>query len=164
MSYQEKKIVTTLATGAAVLAAYCLYAFGQSGPGATAPEDLKAWAVAMLAFVGVSVVAGIVIQVVFHILLSVSIAAKEASSGRNEFERAISAEIVDDERDKSIDVKFSRISLACCCAGFVAGLAALALGYSPVVMINLMYIVFSAGCIVESAAKLRYYRRSADNG
>lgn len=45
-----------------------------------------------------------------------------------------------------------------------AVLAALALGYSPVAMINLMYIVFCAGCIVESAAKMRYCRRSAANG
>lgn len=164
MSYQEKKIATMLATGAAVLAAYCLYAFGKSGPRATAPGDLRTWAVAMLAFIGISVVAGIVIQVIFHILLSVSIAAKEAANGRKEFDRAINAEIVDDERDKLIDLKFSRISLACCCAGFIAGLAALALGYSPVAMINLMYIIFSAGCIAEGAAKLRYYRRSASNG
>jgi glutamate/tyrosine decarboxylase-like PLP-dependent enzyme len=70
----------------------------------------------------------------------------------------------DDERDKLIDLKFSRLGLASCCARFIAGIAALALGYSAVVMINLMYITFSAGTIAEEFAKLCFYRRSVSYG
>jgi hypothetical protein len=168
MSYQEKRTITSIVTGAAVLAAYLLYAFGKTGPGVTAPEDWKAWAVTMLVFVGIGIAAIIVIQIVFHILLSIAIAVKkQVQTGKcddDEVERAIKADMVEDERDKLIELKSSRISFGFGGFGFIAGLVALVLGYSPVVMINIIYLSFSAGTIIEGFAQLLYYRRGVNNG
>jgi hypothetical protein len=168
MSYQEKRTITNIVTGAAVLAAYLLYAFGKTGPGVTAPEDWKAWAATMLVFIGIGIVAIIVIQIVFHILLSIAIAVqKQVRTGKcddKEVESAIKADMVEDERDKLIELKSSRISFGFGGMGFIAGLLALVLGYSPVVMINLIFLSFSAGSIVEGLAQLLYYRRGVKNG
>jgi hypothetical protein len=164
MSYQEKRTITGIVSGVAVLAAYCLYAFGKAGPAATAPEDLKAWAVAMLIFIGAGIAAMIVIQIVFHILLSISIAVKKAAKGEKEIERAINADIVEDERDRLIGLKSSKISLGFGGAGFIAGLLFLAFGFSPVLMLNVMFLAFCAGSIAEGVAQLVLYRKGVKNG
>ena len=62
MSYQEKRTVVMMFTGALVLAAYCIYAFGQVNAGAVMPGDLKFWARTMLIFIGIGVAATIVIE------------------------------------------------------------------------------------------------------
>ena len=77
MSYQEKRTIVSIVSGVLLLAAYCIYAFGQYQSGAVAQGDLKFWASTMLIFIGIGVAASIVIQIVFHILLSISIAVKE---------------------------------------------------------------------------------------
>ena len=77
MSYQEKRTVVSIATGVLVLAAYCIYASGQYQSGAIAPGDLKFWASTILVFIGIGIAASIVIQIIFHILLSIVIAAKK---------------------------------------------------------------------------------------
>lgn len=159
MSYQEKKTITTMITNAAVLAAYCLYAFGSTGPAATAPGDLQAWAVAILVFIGIGIAATIVIQVVFHVLLSVAIAVKQRDCDEKEVEKAIKADMVEDERDKLIERKASRFSLGAGGTGFVVGLALLALGCSAAVMLNAVFILFGAGTIAEGFAQLFFYGR-----
>lgn len=161
MSYQEKKTVTTIFTTLLVLGAYCLYAFGAHGPAATAPDSLKAWAGAMLIFVGVSIVATIVIQIVFHILLSVSIAVKESVHGNKDVDKAIKADMVEDERDKHIELKADKVGYILGGMGFLLGLIALLLDYSAVVMINILYFSFTAGSLAESIARLVFYRKGA---
>ena len=73
MSYQEKRTVTSIVTGILVLAAYCIYAFSRFHSGSVAPDNLKFWASTILIFIGIGIAASIVIQIVFHILLSISI-------------------------------------------------------------------------------------------
>ena len=40
----RKETAIEVKVGALVLAAYCIYAFGQVNAGAVAPDDLKFWA------------------------------------------------------------------------------------------------------------------------
>lgn len=164
MSYQEKRTITGIATGALVLAAYCLYAFGKYASGAVAPDDLKFWAVTMLVFIGIGIAAMIVIQIVFHILLSIAIAVKKRDCDDKEVERAIETEVVEDERDKLIELKASRVGYTCGGIGFVAGLVSLVLGYSPAVMLNALFLAFCAGSLFEGFAHLYYYRKGVKNG
>jgi len=82
MSYQEKRTVVSIISGVLVLAAYTMYTFGRYSVGALAPTDLKFWASTMLIFIGIGIIASIIIQIVFHILLTISIAVKK--SIRNE--------------------------------------------------------------------------------
>jgi hypothetical protein len=168
MSYQEKRTITSIITGVLVLAAYCIYAFGKYQSGAAAAGDLKFWATTILIFIGIGIVAGIVIQIVFHILISIAIAVTEkvrdANCDDKEIDRSISAEMVEDERDKLIELKSMRVPFFFAGFGFIAALVSLILNYSPVVMLNIMFISFSAGSILEGFVQLYFYRRGIAHG
>ncbi len=163
MSYQEKRTITSIVTGALVIAAYCIYAFGRIRAGTASPDDLKFWAITMLVFIGIGVVVAIVIQIIFHILLSISVAIRKKLQNEEcddkEIERSINAEIVEDERDKLIELKSERIGFYLSGAGFVAGLICLAVGQSPAVMLNVMYLSFSASSLIGGFVQLFFYRR-----
>jgi hypothetical protein len=168
MSYQEKRTITSIVTGALVLGAYCLYTFGKYQTGAVIPGDLKFWASTMLFFIGIGIVAIIVIQIVFHILLSISIAVKEQiQNGQvddKQIEKTIGAEMVEDEMDKLIELKSTRVSFIFAGIGFVAALLSQVFNYSPVVMLNILFISFNVGSLFEGFAQLYYYRKGIHHG
>jgi hypothetical protein len=163
MSYQETKTGASIFSGALILTAYCLYAFNPSRLAAIAPGDLKAWASTMLIFIAIGIGAIIVIQIVFHILFSISLAVRTKIENQHgddkEIERAIDNEMVEDERDRQIELKSMRIGFAVAGIGFVGALLALVFNYSPVVMLNILYLSFFTGSLLEGAGQLYYYRR-----
>ncbi len=163
MSYPEKRTVVMMISGALVLAAYCIYAFGQAQAGAVPPGDLKFWARTILIFAGIGIAATIVIQIIFHILLSIGIAVNKAVRNESvadaEIEKTIQAEMVEDEMDKLIELKSTRVGYSLGGFGFVAALVAVLLGSSAAVMLNIIFISFSAGSIAEGFAQLYYYRK-----
>jgi Na+-driven multidrug efflux pump len=61
--------------------------------------------------------------------------------------------------DKLIELKSTRVGFAIAGVGFVAALLALILNYSPAVMLNVLFISFCAGSILEGFTQLYYYRR-----
>ena len=61
--------------------------------------------------------------------------------------------------DKLIELKANRVGVALGWCGFVAGLFAVLLGYPAAVMLNIVFIAFSLGMIVEGFVQLYYYRR-----
>jgi hypothetical protein len=168
MSYQEKKIIVLILTGLLILGAYWIYAFNKVQSGMAAMDDLKFWATAMLMFIGIGVVAAIVIQIVFHILLSVAIAVKEqVQNGKcddEEIEKTLELEMVEDEMDKLIALKSMRIGYAITGGGFIAALISLALNYPPAVMLNIIFASFSIGSTIEGITQLYFYRRGVRNG
>jgi hypothetical protein len=168
MSYQEKKTIVSIVTGALILAAYCIYAFNRYQSGAVAPGDLKFWAVTILIFIGIGIVATIIIQIVFHILLSIAIAVKtkiqDQDSDDKEIDKSIAAEMIEDEMDKLIELKSMRVGFFLAGIGFIAALVSLVLNYSPAVMLNVLFISFSAGSLFEGGAQLYYYRKGIHNG
>lgn len=163
MSYQEKRTITSMITGAIVLVAYCIEAFGLYQSGLVAASDLKLWAMTMLKYFGISVIAAIVIQIVFHIVFSVSIAVnetiREGKAAEKEIGKKIEREMVEDERDKLIGLKSSMLGFILAGIGFVSGLITLALGSSPVLMLNILFLAFSAGTLVEGFAQIYFYRK-----
>lgn len=158
MYYQQKRTIVTLVVAAALLAAFIVYVVGKLSAGAATPDDAKFFAVTILTFIGISTVATIVLQIVFHIFLSVSVAVREREKDSKAIETAINAEMVEDERDKLIELKSTRISFLISVVGFVAGLILLAFGVSVGLMLCVLYGAFSLGTIGDSAAKLIYYR------
>ncbi len=165
MSYQEKRTGASIFAGVLVLAAYCIYAFGKYHSGAVAPADLKFWASTMLIFIGIGVGVSIIIQIVFHILFSISVAVKrkiqDEQCDDKEIERAIQAEVVEDERDKLIELKSLKLGFIIAGIGFVGGLVSLILNSAPMVMLNILYISFCVGSLFEGAGQIYYYRRGA---
>jgi hypothetical protein len=163
MSYQVKRTITKILTGLIVLTAYCFYAYDRYQSGLLAPDDLKSWAQIMLIFIGIGIIAAIVIQIVFHILLSIGIAIKEniknGSCDDQEIEKTIKLEMIEDEMDKLIELKSLRVGFIVAGIGFIASLVVLLLNYPAMVMLNLLFISFSLGSILEGFTQLYYYKR-----
>jgi uncharacterized membrane protein len=163
MSYAEKRTVVSIITGIALLAAYSLYAFGRVQSGAAEMNDLRFWATTMLIFIGIGIVATIIIQIVFHILLSIGIAVtrkiQDQSIDDKAIEKSIGTEMVEDEMDRLIELKAVRVGVTLTGVGFVAGVALLALGYAPVVMLNVFFYAIGGGSILEGLAQIFYYRK-----
>ena len=161
MSYNSKKAITSMVAGVILIAAYIIYALGAHSP---APEDVKAWAVAMLVFIGISVAAMIVIQILFHIATAIGIAVKEQERDKQEIDRRFSSLTVEDERDKLISLKSSHISFIVAGIGFVAALFALAFGASAVVALHILFGSCAAGSTADGIASVYFYERGVRNG
>lgn len=168
MSYQEKRTIVSILTGILILAAYWIYASGKMQSGMVPEGDLKFWAYTMLLFIGIGIVASIIIQIVFHILLSIGIAVKEqiqnGSVDDKEIERTMEMQMIEDEMDKLIALKSLRVGFLIAGLGFVAGLSSLLLDYTPVVMMNILFLSFNIGSILEGIAQLYYYRKGVSRG
>ena len=168
MSYPEKKAVVSVFAGTAVLVSYCMFVYGKVTSGEAAGDNLKFWAGTMLLFIVVGIVASIVIQIVFHILLSVSIAVREqiqtGNSDDKRIEKEIAAEMVEDEMDKLVELKSMRVAFIIAGLGFVAALIYAYLGFSVAVMLNILFISFSAGSLLEGVSQLYYYRKGVAHG
>lgn len=167
MSYQEKRTITNIFTGVIILIAYCIYAFGRYQSGMVESGDLKFWASTMLIFIGIGIVVTIIIQIVFHILLSISIAVQkkiqDSNFDENEIEKSIKAEMVEDEMGKLIGLKSERIGYITVGIGFFIGLITIVINYSAVVALNIIFISFCMGSILEGFANLFYFRRGIHN-
>jgi uncharacterized membrane protein len=156
MSYQEKRIITTIITGVLILAAYGIYVFQQYQAGVIDMEkDLRFWAAAMLIFIGVGIVLMIVILIVFHIINAIVNEAKK---------REQEDPSIEDEMDKLIALKATRNSYAVVGVGFVLSMASLVMQMPPAVMLNILFLSFNLGSIFEGFSQLYYYRRGIQNG
>jgi hypothetical protein len=163
MSYQEKRTLTTIISGALLLAAYCLYAFNPTRLAAVATQGLKPWAVTMLVFIGIGIAFIIIIQIIFHIMLSISIAIREKmqnmQADEKEIEKNIKVEMIEDERDRLIELKSNKVGFSIAGFGFVFALLSLVFNYSPVVMLNILFITFNFGSICEGVAQMVFYKK-----
>ncbi len=163
MSYQETRTGASIFAGILILAAYCIYAFNPSRLAAIPTGDLKPWATTMLIFIAVGIGVTIVLQIVFHIFYSISLAVRSKienqQSDDKDIERTINREMVEDERDRQIELKSMRIGFFVAGIGFVGALLSLVFDYSQVVMLNILYLSFMTGSLLEGAGQLYYYRR-----
>jgi hypothetical protein len=161
MSYQEKRTIASIVVGALILVAYCAYAL--SVYKSDAAGSVAFWAGAMLIFIGIGAAAVIVVQIIFHILLAASIAVKEKSN-EQKLKNKIAASFVEDEMDKLIELKASRLAFTIAGFGFVAGLVLLVLDFSPAVMLNILFLSCLIGSLFEGFLNLHYYRKGVRNG
>lgn len=161
MSYQEKKTIVSMTIGVLILAAYGIYALGKAGM--EHANDLQFWARTILVFIGIGIVALIIVQIVFHILLAVTKAVQQKlkceSIDDKKIEQSIEREMVEDEMDQLIELKANRIGYSIMGAGFAAGLIAIAFGASGVALLNILFLSTWVGSFVEAIMQIRYYRR-----
>jgi ABC-type multidrug transport system permease subunit len=160
MSYNSKRTITSIAAGVILTAAYIIYALGERSP---APDDLKSWAVAMLAFIGIGVAAVIVTQILFHIAFAIGIAVRENERDDKEIERILSASTREDEREKLINLKSSRVGHICAGVGFIAALVALAFGWSAVTALHIMFSASVIGSVAEGIVGVYFFEKGVRN-
>ena len=158
MYYQQKRSIVSIVAGTALLAAYFIYVIGKLNAGEVTLDDVKFFAVTMLTFIGIGIALTIAVQVTFHILFSVGVAIQEREKDGKEIESAINAAMVEDERDKLIDLKSTRITSIVSTVGFIAGLILLALSYPVGLMLNILFGAAGLGAIGEEVSKLIYYK------
>ena len=161
MSYTSKKNLASTIGGIVLIAAYIMYALGGNAP---ASNDLKAWAVVMLMFIGIGVVMAVVIQVVFHVVFAVGIAAREQEREGTKIDRIIASSMVEDEREKLIGMKSLRVGYTVAGISFIASLAALALGMSSSVSLNIVFVGAALGSISEGVISIYYSEKGIRNG
>jgi hypothetical protein len=147
--------------GAALLAAYIVYALGASAPGV---EHVKEWARVMLVFIGIGVASQIVIQILFHIGFAVGIAVKEREREDKKVERIVSASMVEDERDKLIQLKAAHIGYIFAGSGIIACLAALAFGQPVVTALHIMMGALFLGSLAEGVLSVVLQEKGVRNG
>jgi hypothetical protein len=58
-----------------------------------------------------------------------------------------------------VELKAMRVGFVFAGIGFVSALLSLVLNYSPMVMLNILFISFSGGSIIEGFTQLYYYRK-----
>ncbi len=146
MTYQEKQNVVNIFSGLLVTAIYGLMIYQRHQQGQfNLTEDFQTWGKVFLIFIGVSIVARIIIQIVFHIGNAIATREEKIPS--------------EDERDKLIKLKATRNSYYAFCGGFVLSVMSLALGM-PVYGIFIAFVGFGLVAeIIDNGSQIYYYRK-----
>ena len=145
MSFQEKRNIVNIFSSILISGIYWWYVFQtHHGENMSTDELLKFWSTSLLILIPVTIVAHIVIHIVFSITNTIATKEKEP---------------VKDERDKLIELKSERISQYIFVLGFVLSMVALAMDKS----VNVMFIVIIGSGIVSDVfgklSQLYFYRK-----
>ena len=161
MSYSSKRNIVSVIAGLFLVIAYIIYAMGANAP---ALEDIKAWAVAILIFIGIGIGTQIVVQILFHIALTIGIAIKEEvktgnKNGDKEAERIVKAEMVEDEWSKIIELKASRVGSWFMSLGIGAAFVVFAIGAETVIALHILFGMSVLAAIAEGIMVIIYHER-----
>lgn len=152
MTYNEKKSLTNIISSILITSIYGIIIYQKYLNGAINDSDIfRFWAIIILIFIPISIVARIVIMIIFHIIEAVV----QTAQGK-EIEDEMD---VTDERDKIIHMKASTISMYIFSLGFIAALATQLFDVSNHVF---FIVLLAAGLItdvVSESLMIRYYRR-----
>ncbi len=151
MSYQESKSLTNIFSSIIITGIYTLIVYQRYLNGNVDTTDIfRFWAIVILIFIPISIVARIIIMIIF----SIGTAIVQTAQGEE-------AEVMDviDERDKLIELKATKISLIIFSLGFI-----LALVTQVINMNNHVFFItlIGAGVITEIVSELFtiiYYRK-----
>ena len=161
MTYNSKQTISSLVAGVILIIAYVIFALQKYPLWIT---DIKACAISMLIFIGIGVACTIVMQIVFHIVFAVSVAVKERDRNDKEVERIIESSMVEDERDKLINLKSAHVGYGVAGAGFIGALITLAVGGSMILAIHILYAGFALGSFIEGIVTIYLNERGVRNG
>ncbi len=152
MSYNEKKSVTNILSSVLIATMYAIIMYQKYLNGVLDDSNIfRFWAVIILVFIPISVVARIIILIVFHILESVV----QAAQGKK-----IEDEIdIVDERDKFIQMKASATSMYIFILGFVLALVTQLFDVSNHVFFIVLIVAGLITDIVSESLIIRSYRR-----
>lgn len=146
MSYQEKRSLVNLISSILVTVAYCAYMI-QRYPevGLYSPEVFQYWGAFFLILIPVSIVARIVIYILFAIVNAITTREQEIP--------------ITDERDKLIELKTQTNSGYVFIIGFILAMGLLVLGMPPAVMFIILLLAGLLTEVVGDISQFYYYRR-----
>jgi hypothetical protein len=146
MSYQEKENIVNIISALLITSVYAFIVYQRHLQGSiNLTEDFRQWGIVFLIFIGVSIVARILIYIIFHIINAITTQEEDIP--------------INDERTKLIKLKGTRNSHYAFNICFASAFVALAIGM-PVYGI---FIGFIVSCviseIVDNSSQLYYYRK-----
>ncbi|MFJ7826429.1 hypothetical protein [Psychrobacillus sp. NPDC096623] len=146
MTYQEKKSIVSLFSAIFIFISFCFYMYPLFPEDASeSPETLRYWGFFVLCLTVVSIIAHIVISIIFNILFKITTKEKVPTFA--------------DELDKLIDLKANRISFFVFILGFITAMGVLMLDQSLPLMFIILIISGFTSDVIGSLSKLYYYRR-----
>ncbi len=146
MSYQEKKNIVSLVSTILIFGFYCLYVFQRYQEGSMdTTETFKFWGAAILILIPVTIVAKIIIDIVFNIINRIATKEKEPSFS--------------DELDKLIELKATRISHYVFVLGFLLAMGSLVMEMQPSTMFIILIFSGFVSEVVGVITTLYCYRR-----
>ncbi|HPR60576.1 MAG TPA: hypothetical protein PLF35_06510 [Prolixibacteraceae bacterium] len=146
MDQKEKQIVVNLIASIITIGLYVLYVFQKQVAGnIEILNDFKFWGKSFLWLIPVSIVALIIIHIIYAII--------------NKIVTNEDIPTIDDERDRIIELKSIRVSHWIFTAGFVGAMAALAFGAKPSAMFIILLASGLSSAIISELVKLYYYRK-----
>lgn len=146
MSYQERRslvniIGTVLIT--TLYSAYMIQRYPEASP--YSQEVFRYWGSFFLILIPVSIVAKIIIAIVFAILNAIATREEEPA--------------ITDERDNLIDLKSNRNSLYTFAAGFMLAMGSLVVDMPPATMFITLVITGVVSEMIGEISQFYYYRR-----
>ena len=146
MPSEERNTIVGLITSL-IVNAYFFWRISQMFADGTseAPDGLQIWAQTVLWVVPVSIVATIALTILASILHGI-------------FTGETKGIFVKDERDRQFELWGMGATMALAVAGFLGSMVLLALGYSPFIAFNLIYLSFALGDVAGNVLKLAMYR------
>ncbi|WP_413305476.1 hypothetical protein AA0X95_03640 [Bacillus sp. 1P10SD] len=146
MTYQEKKSIVTLISAILIFVSYSLYMYPQHPEGGLeSTETFRYWGSFVLILTLVSIVAHILISIIFNIVFRITTKEKEPKFA--------------DELDKLIDLKANRNSFFVFIIGFLLAMGSLAFYQPSQVMFVILIIAGFLSDVTGSVTKLYHYRR-----
>lgn len=146
MSYQEKQNIVNIFSGLLITIIYGLIVYQRHMEGRfDLTEDFSKWGVIFLIFIGVSIIARIIIMILFTIFNV--IATRDENIPK------------EDERDKLVKLKATRNSYYVFITGFGAAVVGLAIGMPVYGMFIAFVLAGLIGEIVDNSSQIYYYRK-----
>jgi len=151
MSYQESRSLTNIISTILITGIYSLVVYQRYLNGVADTTDVfRFWALTILIFIPISIVARIIIMIIFSIIN----AAIQTAKG----EEADELEITD-ERDKLIELKATKISLIVFSIGFILALVTQITSMSHHMFFIALIIFGVISEIVSETMTIIYYRK-----
>ncbi len=146
MSYREKENIINIFSGLLITAIYAWFVYQRYLDGRIdLTDDFQAWGKLFLVYAGISIVARIVIYIIFHIVNAIATRDDKIPQ--------------EDERDKLIKLKALRNSHYSFVIGFMIAIIALAIGL-PTYSIFIVFVI--SGLIsewIDNGSQMYYYRK-----
>jgi hypothetical protein len=148
MSYQEKSVTVSLIAHLMIVGYYLFNVFQMFQDGGLAAGQLFGlWAVV--------IVAGIIVVITGNILANIILSIVHAvRTGGEESER-----FIEDERDKLIDLKGSKVAYITFSVGVLIAMLTFVFGQPPLVMFSIIIFFSIAAEIASNTAQIIMYRR-----
>ncbi|HSH20115.1 MAG TPA: hypothetical protein VLA03_06665 [Draconibacterium sp.] len=146
MSYREKENIVNIFSALLITPIYAWIVYQKQLAGTIElSNDFQTWGIVFLIFAGVSVVARIIIYIVFHIFNAIATREEDIPA--------------EDERDKLIKLKATRNSHYTFSIGFFMAIIALSIGMPSYWLFILFVISGVVAELIDNGSQIYYYRR-----